>query len=146
MSPPRKKKTSREDPEQKITYHSILSVPLHLTDKQDTHTQEKRLSPNSDNNFLAGGRRATDRFMGGLYVYWKSLSRREQDVLILVCKGLADAEIASRLGLSTSTVKSYLQHIFRKVQVRNRKQLMARFANFNFPRDSSPTNGDSPPF
>jgi DNA-binding CsgD family transcriptional regulator len=146
MSPPRKNKNSRKDPKQKITYHSILSVPLHLTDKNDTHTQEKRLSTNSDNNFLAGGRRATDRFMGGLYVYWKSLSKREQDVLILVCRGLADAEIAARLGLSTSTVKSYLQHTFRKVQVRNRKQLMARFASFHFPRDSSPTDGDPSSF
>jgi len=79
--------------------------------------------------------------MGGLYAYWKSLSAREQDVTILVCRGLSDAEVASQLKLSISTVKSYLQHVFHKVHVRNRRQLMVRFANFNFPRNPSPTDG-----
>jgi len=146
MSPPRKKKTSREDHKQKISYHSILSVPSRLVDKKTLATQEKRLSDKSGNNFLAGGRRSTDRFMGGLYVYWKSLSKREQDVMILVCKGLADAEIASQLFLSVSTVKSYIQHIFLKVHVRNRKQLIVRFAKFDFPSEASPTDGSMDSF
>lgn len=139
MATPRKKNSSRVDPQQTNTYSYIQGNPLHLVRRTDSTTEEN-LSKTGPQSVLAGGRRSTDRFMGGLYAYWKSLSAREQDVTILVCRGLSDAEIASQLNLSVSTAKSYLQHVFRKVQVRNRRQLMVRFANFNFPRTPSPTD------
>jgi len=140
MATPRKKKSSRVDQQQTNTYSYIQGTPLRLVKQINPPTAEN-LSETGRRNVLAGGRRSTDRFMGGLYAYWKSLSAREQDVTILVCRGLSDAEIASHLKLSTSTVKSYLQHVFRKIQVRNRRQLMVRFANFTFPRNPSPTEG-----
>lgn len=139
MATPRKKKTSRVDQQQTKKYSYIQGIQLHLVRRTDPTTEEN-LSKTGPKSVLAGGRRSTDRFMGGLYAYWKSLSAREQDVTILVCRGLSDAEIASQLKLSVSTVKSYLQHVFHKVQVRNRRQLMVRFANFNFPRNPSPTD------
>jgi DNA-binding CsgD family transcriptional regulator len=139
MATPRKKNSSRVDPQQTNTYSYIQGNQLHLVRRTDPATEEK-LSETGPKSVLAGGRRSTDRFMGGLYAYWKSLSAREQDVTILVCRGLSDAEVASQLKLSISTVKSYLQHVFHKVQVRNRRQLMVRFANFNFPRNPSPTD------
>ena len=139
MATPRKKKSSRVDQQQTNTYSYIQGTPLHLVRRTDPTTEEN-LSNTGPKSVLPSGRRSTDRFMGGLYVYWKSLSTREQDVTILVCRGLSDAEIASQLKLSISTVKSYLQHVFRKVQVRNRRQLMVRFANFTFPRNPSPTD------
>lgn len=141
MSTPRKSKSSRTDAEQKNKYTYILGDQLRLVEKKDLDAQEKRISNNPD-AFLAGGRRSTDRFMGGLYAYWKSLSAREQDVTVLICEGLSDAEIAAQLGLSVSTVKSYLQHVFNKVRVRNRRQLMVRFAKFDFPRRPPPTDGE----
>ena len=140
MATPRKKKSSRVDPQQTNTYSYIQGNQLHLVRRTDPTTEEN-LSKTGPKSVLAGGRRSTDRFMGGLYAYWKSLSAREQDVTILVCRGLSDAEVASQLKLSVSTVKSYLQHVFHKVHVRNRRQLMVRFANFNFPRNPSPTDG-----
>ena len=136
MATPRKKKSSRVDQQQRTTYSYIQGTPLHLVKRTDP-TAEENLSKTGPKSVLPSGRRSTDRFMGGLYVYWKSLSTREQDVTILVCRGLSDAEIASQLKLSISTVKSYLRHVFRKVQVRNRRQLMVRFANFDFPRNLS---------
>ena len=139
MATARKKKSSRVDQQQTNTYSYIQGTPLHLVRRTDPTTEEN-LSNTGPKNVLPGGRRSTDKFMGGLYAYWKSLSAREQDVTILVCKGLSDAEIASQLKLSISTVKSYLQHVFHKVQVRNRKQLMVRFSNFNFPRKPSPAD------
>jgi DNA-binding CsgD family transcriptional regulator len=140
MATRRKKKSSSPvDQQQTNTYSYIQGTPLRLVRRINPPTAED-LSETGRRNVLAGGRRSTDKFMGGIYAYWKSLSAREQDVTILVCKGLSDAEIASRLYISISTVKSYLQHVFRKVQVRNRRQLMVRFANFNFPRNPSPTD------
>jgi PAS domain S-box-containing protein len=48
------------------------------------------------------------------------LTARERDILGLICQGLADKEIAKRLGLSTSTVRNRLSTIYRKLGVNRR--------------------------
>lgn len=48
------------------------------------------------------------------------LSEREIDVLLLISKGLKNDEIADRLFLSVSTVKTHTRNIFIKLDVRNR--------------------------
>ena len=138
MSPPRKKNTSRKDQKRKTQYSYILGENLKLTRRADSAAQENRTENSEERQVPAGGRRSTDRNYEGLYIYWDSLSAREQDVAILVCKGLPDAEVAERLGISITTVRSYLQRVFFKTHVRNRKQLILRFAKFEFPRDIPP--------
>ena len=56
------------------------------------------------------------------------LSHRENEVLALVRSGLTNAEIAERLFLAESTVKSHLSSIFTKFGVRSRKEVAAAFA------------------
>lgn len=50
------------------------------------------------------------------------LSRREREILTLVAKGLANAEIAKQLFVGPQTVKQHMHHIFRKLNVTNRTQ------------------------
>ena len=50
------------------------------------------------------------------------LTQRETEVLVLVAQGWSDKEIASKLFLSESTVKSHLRAIFHKLKLRNRAQ------------------------
>jgi DNA-binding NarL/FixJ family response regulator len=52
------------------------------------------------------------------------LTEREQHVLQGVFEGLANKEIGVRLGISESAVKSALQQLFRKTNVRTRSQLV----------------------
>jgi two-component system, LuxR family, sensor kinase FixL len=52
------------------------------------------------------------------------LNNRELDVLKLVVQGLANKEIASRMGISESGVKNTLQQLFAKTEVRTRSQLV----------------------
>ncbi len=38
----------------------------------------------------------------------------------MIAEGLADKEIAARLGLSTATVRTYLERVFRRHDIRSR--------------------------
>ncbi|WP_336513361.1 response regulator transcription factor [Mycobacteroides franklinii] len=53
------------------------------------------------------------------------LSRREQEVLALMAKGLNNTEIAARLFIGVSTVKSHINSLFAKLHVRDRAQAIA---------------------
>ena len=50
------------------------------------------------------------------------LTPREAEVLALIAEGLTNAEIADRLVVSAATVKSHVNHIFAKANVRDRAQ------------------------
>jgi DNA-binding NarL/FixJ family response regulator len=54
----------------------------------------------------------------------RKLSEREREVLRGVFEGLANKEIAARLQVSESSVKSTLQQLFLKTSVRTRSQLV----------------------
>jgi PAS domain S-box-containing protein len=57
----------------------------------------------------------------------KSLSSRQLEILTLVADGLSNAEIASRLYLTESTVKWHVRKILRALGVSNRAQAVARY-------------------
>jgi DNA-binding CsgD family transcriptional regulator/PAS domain-containing protein len=52
------------------------------------------------------------------------LTQRELDVMRLVVQGLANKQIASRMSVTESSVKSTLQQLFGKTEVRTRSQLV----------------------
>jgi len=52
------------------------------------------------------------------------LSPREEEVVHLVAEGLGNREIAEQMNLSEHTVKNYVFHIFDKLGVSNRVELV----------------------
>jgi len=56
------------------------------------------------------------------------LSEREREVLLLVAEGLSNQEIAARLVISITTVKTHVGNIFNKFGVTSRTQALARAA------------------
>ena len=55
------------------------------------------------------------------------LSRRQQEIVKHAASGLSNHEIADHLKISEATVKAHLTHIFEKLGVRDRAQLLARY-------------------
>jgi DNA-binding CsgD family transcriptional regulator len=63
---------------------------------------------------------------------WDTLSEREQEVLALVCLGQRNHEIAGTLWIAPETVKTHLQHIFRKFGLRSKKELQLSLRDWDF--------------
>jgi two-component system NarL family response regulator len=58
-------------------------------------------------------------------LYGDGLTEREVEILVEVAKGATNKEIARKLFISESTVKSRLRNIFRKISVRDRAEAAA---------------------
>lgn len=61
----------------------------------------------------------------GDVLYTPALTNRERDVLALLADGLGNKQIAARLGISTSTVKTHLELLFEKLEVSTRAEAVA---------------------
>jgi DNA-binding CsgD family transcriptional regulator len=48
------------------------------------------------------------------------LTHREREVLVLLCTGASDKEVASALGISRSTASKHVENILAKMKVSNR--------------------------
>jgi two-component system, NarL family, response regulator DegU len=50
----------------------------------------------------------------------QTVSRREKEVMALICESMTNEEIAEKLFLSAKTVKTHIRNIFEKTGIRNR--------------------------
>ena len=133
MADPRKKKSSRNGSQQTNRYFHVLVSPLHLVDRRNPAAQENHTSNTQPGN--AGGRRSTDKDAFELYDRWRALSPRERQATYLTCLGYKNEQIAFQMGISVGTVKSYLQHVFLKMQVPSKTELRLKFHGFDFHRN-----------
>ncbi|MEO2107163.1 MAG: response regulator transcription factor [Actinomycetota bacterium] len=53
------------------------------------------------------------------------VTKREQEVLELVAEGMANREIAEKLGISARTAQKHLENLFKKFSVHDRTELVA---------------------
>lgn len=63
---------------------------------------------------------------------WNSLSHREQQVVALICIGYRNYQIAEILVIAPETVKTHLQNIFAKFNLRSSKELRLVLRDWNF--------------
>lgn len=59
---------------------------------------------------------------GAVSVEPVSLTPRERDVLILLCKGFGIEDIGARLVMGRHTVNDHMKEVFRKLQVGSRAE------------------------
>lgn len=53
------------------------------------------------------------------------LTRRQQDIVALIERGLSNKEIATRLGIEVATVKNHVHYVLRKLRVNRRGEAAA---------------------
>lgn len=79
--------------------------------------------------------RAYDGFSGLESEMNEDLTRREQEVLDLICEGRTNQEIADTLIIELGTVKNHVHNILKKLNVNSRREA-AVVAQMNAPRPS----------
>ena len=67
-----------------------------------------------------------ERQAGGPLV--EPLTRRERQVLALLAEGYSGPEIAEKLTLALSSVKSHIQHVYGKLGANGKRQALTRAA------------------
>jgi pimeloyl-ACP methyl ester carboxylesterase/DNA-binding CsgD family transcriptional regulator len=60
---------------------------------------------------------------------WAAVTESERDVVDLVTRGLTNREIATRLHRSTKTIETHLAHVYDKLDLRSRAELVAAARN-----------------
>ena len=69
---------------------------------------------------------ATPIEIAPLIAHGYGLSARESEICLLALRGFSTNQISTRLHITTNTVQGHLQTIFDKVEVRSRRELVAR--------------------
>ena len=98
---------------------------------KDVARQQQRLEEDVVADFTKVG---LNQFLtqANLEKRWASLSRREQQVVALICLGYRNHEIAKALTIAPETVKTHLQSIFNKFDLRSSKELRLALKNWDF--------------
>jgi DNA-binding CsgD family transcriptional regulator len=83
-----------------------------------------QLTPGEAIAYTQRGRRERKRPDSG----WESLTPAEHDVVRLVCEGLGNKEVATRLFVSPRTVQAHLAHVYTKLGINSRVELVQEAA------------------
>jgi DNA-binding NarL/FixJ family response regulator len=118
---------NKEEKEARV-YHADqeLSAAIRSAAQEQGRTEEEVWR-----DFVKAGH---DRYLrtSELEERWDSLSEREQEVTALACMGYRNYEIAEMLGISHETVKTHLQNIFTKFDIRSRNELRLALRDWRF--------------
>jgi predicted ATPase/DNA-binding CsgD family transcriptional regulator len=76
-----------------------------------------------------------------LQVGWSALTPTEREIVRLVAEGLTNAEVGDRLFVSVHTVKKHLSHVYAKVGLTGRAELVAEAARRELWPAATPRRG-----
>ncbi len=123
-------------PHLRLVRAQLLAVRGRASDHDDALREAQAARAGAVDRGLRGLIERVDMLLGELAAHTGTgLTRREQEVAALAIRGASAREIAEQLVIGERTVETHLANIYRKLNVRSRVELMARFSG-------SPSFGD----
>jgi DNA-binding NarL/FixJ family response regulator len=113
-----------------VSRQYLLDEQLH-TIIMDLAQQEQRSEEEIHTGLLTDGL-AQHNISQSQWGCWNSLSSREQEVTALTCLGYTNSEIASRLGVSPTTIKTHIRNILTKFQMHGKAELRLALQEWDF--------------
>ena len=136
-----------------IVFHvkNDAMIPFQMGCRLASLIPEARFVPlNGDNHILLSDEPAWERFVSALHDFladerppsaqqegFCELTPRECEVVDLVAQGLSNDEIAERLFISPKTVRNHVTHIFSKLNVSRRAEVIVQARDAGFGRNGS---------
>lgn len=104
----------------------ILVLPLAIDmELGQEYLSEYLGSSHSQVEYKASG----DRRLNGLFLPdFHELTAREKEVLMNICQGYSNADIAEQMNIHINTVKVHVQKICRKIGVQNRTEAASNYS------------------
>lgn len=99
---------------------------VHKSTSQEQLDEVREIVRRDERVWMPGPVTSRTRSLTRIIEYSARLSPREQRVFELVLNRYSNAEIADKLYLSLQTVKNHIGSIFRKCEVRSRKELLRK--------------------
>ena len=94
--------------------------------------QREQRSPNEIASELVASALDRHSSQNDLEQRWQFLSPRERDVAALACLGYTNQQIATRLSISTETVKTHLHNTLVKFNLHSRSELRLFLSSWDF--------------
>jgi RNA polymerase sigma factor (sigma-70 family) len=108
--------------EQAESFHSLIT---------ELAQQEQRSEEEIHDDLLAAALAQRDT-SEDVWSCWQALSPREQEVTALTCLGYTNNQIASRLGVSQTTIKTHLRNILTKFNLHSKVELRLTLQDWDF--------------
>lgn len=116
-------------PQKKRKYLNVLDASLQLRYVHPAAQEKRKQKKHTSNSVLS---LPYDPRQAEREQLWNMLSAREQDVTALTCLGYTNPQIAARLGLSVETIRTYLENVSNKSDLKNKAELRVFFASWDF--------------
>jgi DNA-binding CsgD family transcriptional regulator len=99
----------------------IKGIPKYNAEEQKTMMHEMKMTKAIIERLISSNLLSPLHDQSNVY---EVLSNREREILLLVRKGLTNAEIARDLFISENTVKSHVSRVFKKLGITRRREII----------------------
>jgi len=103
-----------------ITYAVVLRMHFLQSENNRMHDEILLFTQKID---ALSNQATAQNFDNKNYISEFNLSKKENEILNLIVQNKRNKEIASELFISVNTVKFHIKNIYRKLNIKNRKQI-----------------------
>ena len=101
-------------------------IQQYIWQLEQLRQKEKEKTPPSDTPDTTGKFLSDEEYVLSKLIKDHQLTRRQSEILALILKGYSNKDISKELHISNNTVKTHIHHLYEKLNVKNRMEILQR--------------------